>query len=177
MIGAFPLFRKLHKQKKYIHLVFDELSKIYGPIMGIKLGRQKFIVISGNKLAKKILNDDKFNGRPDGFFFRVRSFGKRIGIVFSDGHVWSQLRQLAVKNLRTHGFGQVDMNKYLKIEGEELLKFLHGYEKNIDKPFLMNEVFDVPIFNSIWTIMTGNRFSYDDKKLEDIMFVIHDAFR
>lgn len=53
--------------------------KGYGPILGLKLGSQKVVVISTHDLVKKVLLQDEFNGRPDGFFFRVRAFGKRKG--------------------------------------------------------------------------------------------------
>ncbi|KAF7988456.1 hypothetical protein HCN44_001029 [Aphidius gifuensis] len=177
LIGAFPLFKKIYKKKKYTHLVFEELSKIYGPILGMKLGRQKLVVISGNELVKKVLNTDEFNGRPDGFFFRARSFGKKLGILFGDGTNWSRLRYLTVKNLRSFGYGQNEMYKNLNIEGKELVNYLNDYTKKHNKTFTIDEFFGLPVFNTIWTIMTRTRFSYDDKKLDDIMTVIHEAFR
>lgn len=60
-------------------MAFQELSREYGPIVGIKLGKQKYVFISTHDIVKKMLLHDDLNGRPDGFFFRVRAFGKRIG--------------------------------------------------------------------------------------------------
>lgn len=62
-----------------MHLAFEELSKFYGPILGLKLGKQLVVVVSTDELVKKVLMRDEFNGRPDGFFFRVRAFGKEKG--------------------------------------------------------------------------------------------------
>lgn len=141
------------------------------------MGRQKLVVISGNELVKKVLNTDDFNGRPDGFFFRARSFGKKLGILFGDGINWSRLRHLTVKNLRSFGYGQNEMYKNLNIEGKELVNYLNDYTKKHNKTFTIDEFFGLPVFNTIWTVMTRTRFSYDDKKLDDIMTVIHEAFR
>lgn len=58
----------------------QQLERIYGPILGLKLGNQKVVVISTYDLVKKVILRDEFNGRPDGFFFRVRAFGKRKGM-------------------------------------------------------------------------------------------------
>ncbi|CAB0032549.1 unnamed protein product [Trichogramma brassicae] len=57
----------------------QELANTYGPVVGLKLGKHKFVVISTNELVKKALLTDEFNGRPQGFFFRLRSFGKAKG--------------------------------------------------------------------------------------------------
>lgn len=80
LLGCFLTFRYLRWKHQYNYLVSQELARVYGPILGLKLGNQKVVVISTNDLVRKILLQDEFNGRPDGFFFRVRSFGKRKGV-------------------------------------------------------------------------------------------------
>lgn len=47
--------------------------------MGLKLGRNKVVCVFGAEAVKEILNREEFDGRPDGFFFRMRTFGKRLG--------------------------------------------------------------------------------------------------
>ena len=79
MVGCFPILHKLKKELGYIHLAFEYLSRKYGPILGLKLGKQNVVIISSLDLVKKALLVDEFNGRPNGLFFRVRSFGKEIG--------------------------------------------------------------------------------------------------
>lgn len=79
VIGCLFDFQSLKNKCGYTHLAFEELSAKYGPILGLKLGRQRLVVISTFDLVKKVLLQEEFNGRPDGFFFRVRSFGERRG--------------------------------------------------------------------------------------------------
>lgn len=80
-VGCFLTVRRLKAKHRYAYLAFQELAKTYGPILGLKLGGQKVVVVSSHDLVKEVLLQDEFNGRPDGFFFRVRSFGKRQGTI------------------------------------------------------------------------------------------------
>jgi len=79
LIGCLLKFTWLRSKYGYIYLTVQDLARTYGPILGLKLGNQKVVVISTYDLVKKALLQDEFNSRPDGFFFRVRSFGKRKG--------------------------------------------------------------------------------------------------
>lgn len=47
--------------------------------MGLRLGRNLVVTVSGVDAVKEVLTRDEFDGRPDGFFFRLRTFGKRLG--------------------------------------------------------------------------------------------------
>ena len=59
----------LKLRSKKIHLVGEELERTYGPIVGLKMGRDKFVFVSDYEAIKEILNSESFDGRPDGFFF------------------------------------------------------------------------------------------------------------
>lgn len=37
------------------------------------------VTVSGAAAVREVLTRDEFDGRPDGFFFRLRTFGKRLG--------------------------------------------------------------------------------------------------
>lgn len=52
---------------------------MYGPIVGVRMGRDAIIIVSGYPLVKEVLSREEFEGRPDGFLFRLRAFGKRLG--------------------------------------------------------------------------------------------------
>lgn len=79
LLGCFLRFLEIRKKIGYNHLAFHELSKIYGPVLGMKFGKQKFVIISTHDLVKKVLLQEDFNGRPDGFFYRLRACGERKG--------------------------------------------------------------------------------------------------
>lgn len=79
LVGCYPYLKKLHLKKKYLHLAGSVLHEIYGPVVGLKLGFDKVVLVSGYKGFKEICGNEYFDGRPDGLFFRLRSFGERLG--------------------------------------------------------------------------------------------------
>ncbi|KOX69409.1 hypothetical protein WN51_05572 [Melipona quadrifasciata] len=175
VIGCFFTFWRLKLKHKYIYLAFQNLTKTYGPILGLKLGNQKVVMISTHDLVKKVLLQQEFNGRPDGFFFRVRAFGKRKGILFTDGSTWSQCRRFTMRHLRNFGLGQSIMEKQLIVEAENLTNYLRHISAK--GPVSMHTVFDIAVLNSLWCMFAGHRFDYGNEKLVEILETVHDAFR
>ncbi|XP_017762815.1 PREDICTED: methyl farnesoate epoxidase-like [Eufriesea mexicana] len=175
LIGCIFAFRRLKLKHKYAFLAFQELTKTYGPILGLKLGNQKVVVISTHDLVKKVLLQDEFNGRPDGFFFKVRAFGKKKGILFAEGTTWSQCRRFTMRHLRTFGLGQSIMEKHLTIEAQNLVNYLH--RASAKGPVLMHTAFDIAVLNSLWYMFAGHTFDYENEKLQEILQTVHDAFR
>ncbi|CAK9829027.1 Methyl farnesoate epoxidase [Anthophora retusa] len=175
LIGCFPTFRRLKLKHGYAYLAFQELTKTYGPILGLKLGNQKVVVISTLNLVRKVLLQDEFNGRPDGFFFRVRAFGKRKGLLFTEGPTWSQCRRFTMRHLRTFGLGQSIMEKQLTVEAEKLVNYLR--RASAKGPVPIHTAFDIAVLNSLWGMFAGHRFEYENEKLTEILEVVHDAFR
>ncbi|XP_053970473.1 methyl farnesoate epoxidase-like isoform X1 [Hylaeus volcanicus] len=175
LVGCFLGFRRLRAKNGYAYLAFQELTRTYGPILGLKLGNQKVVVISTHDLVKKVLLRDEFNGRPDGFFFRVRSFGKRKGILFTEGPRWSQCRRFTMRHLRMFGLGQSVMEKQLTIEAENLVRYLR--RASAKAPVPMHTAFDIAVLNSLWSMFAGHRFDYENEKLTEMLETVHDAFR
>ncbi|XP_012227757.1 methyl farnesoate epoxidase-like [Linepithema humile] len=175
LLGCFLTFRWLRSKYGYIYLAFQELSRTYGPILGLKLGNQKVVVISTYDLVKKALLQDEFNSRPDGFFFRIRSFGKRKGVLFTEGTTWSQCRKFTMRHLRMYGIGQSIMEKQLTIEARNLVNYLQRMSER--GAVLMHTAFDVAVLNSLWFMIAGHRFDYENEKLNQALKVVHDAFR
>ncbi|XP_043248369.1 methyl farnesoate epoxidase-like [Colletes gigas] len=175
LVGCFLAFRKLRSKHGYAYLAFQELTETYGPILGLKLGTQKVVVISSYDLVKEVLLRDEFNGRPDGFFFRVRAFGKRKGVLFTEGPTWSQCRRFTMRHLRTFGLGQATMEKQLTMEAENLVAYLR--RASARGPIPMHTAFDIAVLNSLWSMFAGHRFDYDNEKLTEMLEIVHDAFR
>lgn len=77
--GNFTQYKKKLKLLGYHHLVWQELSEVYGDIVGLKMGRNLVVTVFGAEGVKEVLTREDFDGRPDGYFFRLRTFGKRLG--------------------------------------------------------------------------------------------------
>lgn len=56
------------------------LAKQYSTnILGLKLGNEVVVFVRGLDNIKEVSNRKEFDGRPDGYFIRQRTGGKRIG--------------------------------------------------------------------------------------------------
>ncbi|XP_011495207.1 PREDICTED: probable cytochrome P450 303a1 [Ceratosolen solmsi marchali] len=174
-IGCFPQYYVLRKKLGYIHLAFEKLSENYGPILGLKLGTQKIVIISSYDLVKKVLMLEDFNGRPNSFFFKLRSLGRKRGILFSDGSNWMQNRRFTMRHLKTFGFSYKVMSQQLDIESQGLIEFLSQQSKA--GPVSMQKAFDVAVLNMLWTTFAGHRFEYNDKKCKELLWIVHEVFR
>lgn len=79
IVGNLLEFRRKLSFIGYHHLVWKEFSEEYGKVVGLKMGRNLVVAVFGAEAVKEILTREEFDGRPDGFFFRLRTFGKRLG--------------------------------------------------------------------------------------------------
>lgn len=81
-IGNYLLLHRKKSELGYYHIVWDSLARTYGPIVGLRLGKDRIVIVSGKDAVSEVLTRDDFDGRPDGFFFKMRTFGQRLGKFF-----------------------------------------------------------------------------------------------
>nr|CAH7744053.1 unnamed protein product [Callosobruchus chinensis] len=174
VVGNYLLYRSMHKKLGYHHLVWTYLDKKYGDVVGMKLGRNYVVAASGPEAIKEVLTREDFDGRPDGFFFRLRTFGKRLGIVFSDGQFWKKQRKFSLQHLRSFGFGRKEMEEMIQDETRSLIQI---FEDCCDRPIYMHTAFDVSVLNGLWAMMAGERFDIEDVRLKKLLQIVNDAFR
>lgn len=67
------------------------------------------------------------------------------------------------------------MKKHLAIEARNLVNYLEQMSKH--GAVLMHTAFDVAVLNSLWFMIAGHRFDYENEKLNQALMVVHDAFR
>ncbi|VVD04308.1 unnamed protein product [Leptidea sinapis] len=142
------------KQLKFHHRVWQRWSQKYGNLLGLRLGFVNILVVSGNKNVKEVLSREVFDGRPSGFFYMMRSFGKKLGIVFSDGATWTKTRRAVIKALKNFSHGSSSMENNI---GEEVSALIEVIKENAGKPIIVNDMFDVAIVNIVWKLVAGKR--------------------
>lgn len=172
------------------------LTQRYGAIVGLRVGHDRIIIVAGKNEIKEFYATEAFDGRPDGFFYRIRSFDKRLGVVFSDGKHWEIQRKFSLKVLRQLG-GKNSMKDHIEREANEIIHFLYTKAKT-GNPINMQHIFDVPVLNILWALLAGhrlvqfksiksklfcyiivtfNRFALEDERLTMLLKMIHDSFR
>ncbi|XP_068896333.1 methyl farnesoate epoxidase-like [Tenebrio molitor] len=174
IVGNFIEFRRKLSEIGYHHLVWKEFSEQYGDVVGLKMGRNLVVAVFGPEAVKEVLTREEFDGRPDGFFFRLRTFGKRLGIVFSDGQFWQKQRKFSLQHLKNFGLGRKEMEEKIQDETRDLISM---FKKQCSQPIWMHTAFDVSVLNVLWAMMAGERFNIDDERLRKLLNIIHDAFR
>lgn len=179
IVGHIPIIAQTVKLLNFHHLVWQHFSKIYGPIVGLKLVKDNLVIVSGKEMIKKLMHCEELNGRPDAFFFHIRTLGKRSGIVFTDGEFWEQQRRFSVKALRSLGLGMTGMVQHVEREACELAKSLIYRSDNGEEISIQNGInlFDISVINVLWTIVRGERYELNDPRLKNLMEAIHKSFR
>lgn len=140
----------------FFHLIWYHFYKKYGPIVGIRVGHARLVIISGRDAVREFYNTDAMNGRPNGFFYRIRSFNKRLGVVFSDGDNWDVQRKFSLKILRQMGMGRANMIEHIEHECNEIVQYFKRKSEN-DDLIEMQHAFDIPVLNILWTLVAGYR--------------------
>lgn len=167
------------KKLKFYHLLWQSLANIHGPLVGLRFLNKFVVIVSGKDLVKQLYNREELNGRPDGFFFRIRTFNERLGVVFTDGKLWEEQRQFCVKTLRSLGFGRLNMIEQIEREALALVQNLRSKsadEEAIEVQSTGNNMFDISVMNVMWMLLRGERYEIDDQRLIDLMAAIHKSF-
>lgn len=95
--------------------------------------------------------------------------------MFTEGTTWSQCRKFTTRHLRMYGIGQSIMKRHLANEAHNLVNYLQRMSER--GAVLMHTAFDVAVLNSLWFMIAGHRFDYENEKLSQALIVVHDAFR
>ena len=91
----------LQIEGKYPYKYFQRLSKQYGPVMSLKLGSRRVVVISSAEATKEISKsyDAIFSGRPSLVAMNKLSYNG-IDVGFSDyNDTWRELRKISTLHL------------------------------------------------------------------------------
>ncbi|CAG9771581.1 unnamed protein product, partial [Ceutorhynchus assimilis] len=152
LIGHGPELRKLAKYYGGQHLAFEELSRRYDTnVVGLKLGQERIVCACSYQSVKQVMTSDEFLGRPDNFFFRLRTMGARLGITGTDGDLWKNQRAFLTSHLRALGFGKDYMEKMVKAEVEHFISLFENREEGLD----LAAALPISVLNILWNLICG----------------------
>jgi hypothetical protein len=80
ILGSALTVSSLRKQTGYLYRATICLAESYGPIVGLKVGKDRQVVCCGYNAIKEMLTKEEFDGRPQGPFYETRTWGTRRGI-------------------------------------------------------------------------------------------------
>jgi len=98
-VGNILDVKRLVDETKFYSHAWCRLADIYGPIVGLKLGiAEPLIIVSGKDAVIEMMSRPQFDGRPNGFVHKLRTGGKRRGVLFTDGDIWRDQRRYFAYN-------------------------------------------------------------------------------
>lgn len=178
IIGSALEIEKYRKKTGYLAHSTYELSKIHGPVLGLRIGQDKQVICHSAEAIKQMLTEDDISGRPNGFFYQARTWEKRRGLLFTDEEFWHEQRRFVVRQLREFGFGRRDMGELLEEEAQDLVKNIQERMSGGTSIKLeMNDVFNISVLNALWTMLAGTRYSPVDKTLKTLQNLLTDLFK
>ncbi|XP_051176228.1 uncharacterized protein LOC127291258 [Leptopilina boulardi] len=177
LLGNMLDMKNLMKESKFFSVAISKLTEKYGPVVGLKMGlAEPFILVSGRDAIVEMLTRPEFDGRPDTYAFRFRTFGKRRGMVFTEGKVWSDHRKFAQRSLKDLGIERSTMEDLIL---ENVHSLMDTLEKNSTNGIIKNfsKYSSVSILNNIWSLIGGTKLSDDNTKLQEAVEMLYNLAR
>lgn len=175
-LGSALAVYKIRKRTGYLYTATAELAKNFGPVIGLRIGRDRQVIAYGYDAIKQMLTDDDFSGRPTGIFYEARTWGTRRGVLLTDEIFWQEQRKFVIRHLRDFGFGRRDMGEMVESEAEDLVKSVMN--KMVDGKAIipMADIFGVSVLNTLWMMMAGVRYNPEDKELKTLQAILSELF-
>ena len=166
-----------------IYELFQRYSR--DGILTLHVGTWRFTVIGTHKLVKDLFSREDTNQRNPYF----AKMGKMIrqsltgteGVVFNNGKNWHEQQRFMLSTLKNFGMGKTNVEGLIN---NEVAHFCNYMEKVLipqmgsrnEKERQLN-IFHIPIINILWDIVTGERYNYEDSKLDYLIKKIAEMMR
>ncbi|ODM98565.1 Methyl farnesoate epoxidase [Orchesella cincta] len=122
------------------------------------------IVISDHKLLKELFSHPAALGKAQNPVFTV--IGGKYGIVNAEGQVWEEQRKFAFKKLRELGLTNSSIELPLLEEAKCLLSW---FEKRINRSITGCHIFNGPVVNIIWNVISGKRSEWEAEEEPELI--------
>lgn len=180
VFGSILYIAKTHRRLKYFtHLCAKLGSEYNAPLVGLKFGKDLVVVVNSAKTLKEFLSSDDLIGRPDGEFYRSRTWGERLGVLLTDSELWKEQRRFSLRHLRDFGFGRRDMSGMIEEETANMVDYLKQQIllSNIENLECdMENIFNIHVLNTLWTMLAGIRYNNNDRELKYLQQVLSELF-
>ncbi|XP_014285899.1 probable cytochrome P450 303a1 [Halyomorpha halys] len=180
IVGSALVVAQLRKKLGgYLYLASAHLAEEYGPVVGLRVGKDRQVICFGYEAIKEMLTKEEFDGRPQGPFYETRTWGTRKGLLLTDEDFWQEQRRFVLRHLREFGFGRRTMAELVEAESEQLVA---GFKKKLGscessgKVMDMADAFGVNVLNTLWMMMASIRYSPDDKELKKLQNLLTELF-
>lgn len=154
--------------------IFRKLRAQYGDLVGLSVGRQSILVVSGSdKLHEVFVKLGKhFDKRPQ--VFTVQKIGQGKAVVNASGDVWKEHRSFLLRFINQAGVGKTTFESNVLEELRPLIKLLESTRgADFDPRYCIQTAFS----NIICTISFGQRFDYEDLEFKELLNIFEENMR
>ncbi|XP_059102693.1 cytochrome P450 2C50-like isoform X3 [Peromyscus eremicus] len=151
---------------KNIQKSFTNFSKAYSPVFTLYFGTQPTVVLYGYEAVKEALigHGEEFSGR--GRLPAVDKVVNGLGITFSNGNIWKDMRRFSLMTLQNLGMGKKSMEGCVQEEAQYLVGELR---KTNGSPCDPTFILTCAPCNVISSIIFQSRFDYKDQDFLNLM--------
>uniref|UniRef100_A0ABI7XVY7 Uncharacterized protein n=1 Tax=Felis catus TaxID=9685 RepID=A0ABI7XVY7_FELCA len=153
----------------------SKLAESYGPVFTVYFGIKPTVVIYGYEAVKEALIDQSevFSGR--GPFPVLDKFIQGLGIIFSNGEQWKQVRRFSLMVLRNMGMGKKSIEDRIQ---EEALYLVEALKKTNASPCDPTFLLGCAPCNVICSVVFQNRFEtlLSELMSDSFLFQLCNAF-
>ncbi|XP_069876571.1 cytochrome P450 2C5-like isoform X4 [Dipodomys merriami] len=163
----FPIIGNiLQVDMKDITKSLTKFSEVYGPVFTLYLGMKPTVVLHGYEAVKEALIDhgEEFSGR--GRLPWAEKANRGLGIAFSNGHRWREMRRFSLMTLRNFGMGKRSIEERVQ---EEACCLVEELRKTKGSPCDPTFILGCAPCNVICSIVFQNRFDYKDQNFLNMM--------
>ncbi|XP_023940890.2 probable cytochrome P450 303a1 [Bicyclus anynana] len=183
IVGSAIEVNKMREKTGYLYKSVKQLAAIYcqgEPLIGLKIGKDRIVMVNTVEANKEMLNNEDIDGRPKGIFYQTRTWGKRRGVLLTDGELWKEQRRFLLKHLREFGFGRRTMSEITFSEAGHMINDVLDLMKNNNSAVVknMHSFFNTYILNTLWSMMAGLRYKPNEPDmilLQNILFELFSA--
>uniref|UniRef100_A0A669PWI5 Cytochrome P450 family 2 subfamily J member 2 n=1 Tax=Phasianus colchicus TaxID=9054 RepID=A0A669PWI5_PHACC len=146
--------------------VTQKIIEKYGDIFSTHVGSMSFVIVNGLQMIKEALvtQGENFMDRPE-YPVNTELFSK-LGLIFSNGHLWKQQRRFTLTTLRNFGLGKRSLEERIQ---EECRFLTDAFRDEQGNPFNPHFKINNAVSNIICSVTFGNRFEYHDEDFQKLL--------
>ncbi|KYM98059.1 hypothetical protein ALC62_11405 [Cyphomyrmex costatus] len=164
ILGCALEIARIRQETGYLFKTCSTLCKKYGPVVGLKIGQDRIVIVNDIESIRAMLTNKDCDGRPNGPFFKARTWGVTLGLLVVDDKLWVEQRRFVIRHLRDFGFGRTSMVTIIEDEAK--------VSQTTGMIISMHDAFGVTVLNTLWRMMAGRRYDPGDKELTHLQQIL-----
>ncbi|XP_020838428.1 cytochrome P450 2D6 [Phascolarctos cinereus] len=156
-----------------LHGCFRELRETFGDVFSLQMARTPVVVLNGLDAVREALvqKSEDTSDRPYSPVYHHLGFGPSAeGVIMARyGEAWKEQRRFSLTTLRNFGLGKQSLEQWVTTEAAFLCS---AFASKKGRPFDPRYLLSCCVTNVISSLTYGNRFSYDDQKLQKLLSLL-----